>query len=146
MTKREIEKNARELIHWGLSDLNSPGTEAYEDMDGNLVESVFLGTVFGIMPSGKYYTPWANSNVDACPRCGGGGMSKLDRGICSYCDGLGSRDVYEDQLMVEALERFAERAGCYVESGEGDPCDIFMNRVVEFAEDREDYNPRAAWM
>ena len=34
---------------------------------------VYLGTVFGLTPSGKYYTPWANSNVAGCPGCGGRG-------------------------------------------------------------------------
>lgn len=35
---------------------------------------VYLGTVFSLMPSGKFYTPWACSNVDACERCGGAGQ------------------------------------------------------------------------
>jgi hypothetical protein len=36
----------------------------------------FLGTVFSLYPSGKFYTPWACSNVDACPRCQGKGTTK----------------------------------------------------------------------
>ena len=27
---------------------------------------VFIGTVFALMPSGKYYTPWAHGNVEPC--------------------------------------------------------------------------------
>jgi hypothetical protein len=36
---------------------------------------VFIGTVFGLSPSGKYYLPFACSNVDPCPRCGGRGYN-----------------------------------------------------------------------
>jgi len=35
------------------------------------VKSVFLGTVFALVPSGKYYTPWACGNVEVCPDCKG---------------------------------------------------------------------------
>lgn len=38
-----------------------------------LVRRVFLGTVFQLLPSGKYYMPWARSNVDPCTVCGGNG-------------------------------------------------------------------------
>ena len=34
---------------------------------------VFLGTVMSLTPSGKFYTPWACSNVYPCPMCGGSG-------------------------------------------------------------------------
>jgi len=34
---------------------------------------VYLGSVFALTPSGKYYQPFACSNVDACPVCGGSG-------------------------------------------------------------------------
>lgn len=35
--------------------------------------SVYLGTVFSLMPSGKYYQPFACSNVTLCPVCNGSG-------------------------------------------------------------------------
>lgn len=38
-----------------------------------MIKSVFLGTVFALTPSGKYYMPFACSNVDACPQCKGRG-------------------------------------------------------------------------
>ncbi len=34
---------------------------------------LFLGTVFGLFPSGKYYTPWACSNLNPCEVCKGKG-------------------------------------------------------------------------
>jgi hypothetical protein len=39
--------------------------------------SVFLGTVFRLYPSRKYYTPWANSNLEPCPACKGSGEVPL---------------------------------------------------------------------
>lgn len=54
-----------------------------EDDDGNKIKSVFLGTVMDLTPSGKYYTPFANSNIEKCPRCNGSGLvvnKRFDRG------------------------------------------------------------------
>jgi hypothetical protein len=34
---------------------------------------VWLGTIFGLTPSGKFYTPFAASNVMGCKRCRGTG-------------------------------------------------------------------------
>ncbi len=38
------------------------------------VVSVFVGTVFSLTPSGKYYMPWACSNVQGCAGCNGTGI------------------------------------------------------------------------
>jgi hypothetical protein len=63
--------------------------------------SIFLGTVMSLTPSGKYYTPWANSNVTP-------------------------NDIANDALWYEALDAVAESYDGWVESGEGDPCDLFV--------------------
>lgn len=55
------------------SVLRSGSDYLYRDEDGELVASLFLGTVFGLTPSGKYYLPFACSNVEPCPRCNGSG-------------------------------------------------------------------------
>jgi hypothetical protein len=45
-----------------------------DDWDGDgQRRSVFLGTVFALFPSHKFYMPWACSNLDTCPRCHGRG-------------------------------------------------------------------------
>lgn len=44
----------------------------------------YLGTVFSLLPSGKYYTPWASSNVEPCSECDGTGsipQSKFHSGL-----------------------------------------------------------------
>lgn len=45
----------------------------YEENDGQFERSVFLGTVFALFPSGKYYMPWACSNLASCAACKGTG-------------------------------------------------------------------------
>lgn len=60
----------------------------------------YLGTVFELAPSGKIYMPWS-SNVT-------------------------EEEAETDADYYTALDIVAERHGAWVESGEGDPCDIFL--------------------
>lgn len=63
--------------------------------------ATFLGTVFGLFPSGKYYTAWAHGNVNYW-------------------------ESYRDAEFGRALDDVAESHGMYISSSsEGDPCDIF---------------------
>ena len=91
--------------------------------DGDLARGIFLGTVFALCPSGKYYTPWANSNVEDCPRCKGKGTTKGN--VCTWCQGMGSREAYLDDMWYEKAQRALDRVGLILENGEGDPCDLF---------------------
>lgn len=61
----------------------------------------FLGTVFSLFPSGKYYTPFACANIT-------------------------EEEAEEDELYSEALETLAGKHGGWIDPGEGDPCDIFF--------------------
>lgn len=73
----------------------------WETEDGYEVRRVFLATVFSLAPSGKYYTPWANSNVT-------------------------EREALIDEAYWVLLEQEASEQGLCIESGEGDSCDIFV--------------------
>lgn len=73
--------------------------------DGERRVEVFIGTVAGLTPSGKYYTAWACSNVT-------------------------EEEAEEDAAWWEQLEAEAEAHGCYVTQGEGDPCDVFVGRFL----------------
>lgn len=66
-----IIKEAKEIIVNAMKCIESE--ESYTDLDGNTLKSVFIGTCFNIMPSGKYYQPFACSNVEKCPKCKGKG-------------------------------------------------------------------------
>lgn len=71
------------------------------DFEGNRHGYFLLGSVFNTMPSGKYYTPWAHSNVT-------------------------KEEAERDEIFLDALESIALRHNGWIESGEGDPCDIFF--------------------
>lgn len=52
----------------------------WEAADGGGYErKVFIGTVFQLFPSGKYYMPWACSNLDKCEECKGTGKTRRPR-------------------------------------------------------------------
>ena len=68
-----INKYKKEIQQWGWATIKKEALNNIEDReDGEGREgSCFIGTVFNLMPSGKYYMPWARSNVDLCPKCNG---------------------------------------------------------------------------
>jgi hypothetical protein len=72
---------------------------------------VFIGTVFALTPSGKYYTPYANSNVTEF-------------------------EAMLDETFWDAVETLTESYDFFLESGEGDPCDIFAAQYRD-----RDYSP-----
>lgn len=100
------------------------GEEWQESMDDYYqVRSCYVGTVFSLTPSGKYYMPFACSNVDACEKCEGYG--------CEVCGYLGSVEAYADQLFWEVAELLADEYGLVIESSEGDPCDVLVSEYRE---------------
>jgi hypothetical protein len=68
-------------------------------------------------------------------------LQKADRianGVpCPRCDGLGSHEAADDEAFRERLEAEAEEHGLYIDSGEGDPCDILAVECREAPDDEE---------
>jgi hypothetical protein len=154
-------------------------SEDWEDDEFNDCQkrAIYIGSVFSLVPSGKYYTPWANSNVDNCPCCHGTGTIpghpsarirkrnqkryermlrlglKLGREYsirhasarkaahnrwqktCSVCEGIGSKEAHDDKVWYEQAEEELSKIGCWLESGEGDPCDLFVVECRDIPED-----------
>lgn len=76
----------------------------------------FLGTVFALMPSGKYYMPWTSNQTDW--------------------------DIARDEVYMEALEAAADAAGGWIESGEWDSCDLFFGMSFYVPDnDNDDTDP-----
>lgn len=88
---------------WGeiLSDaLDNPTEDQWGDSE-NPCGTCYLGDVFSLTPSGKYYQPYACSNVS-------------------------ENEAKLDELWFEALDNIAKMFDGWIESGEGDPCDLFF--------------------
>jgi len=149
--------------------------------DGQEQRGAFLGTVFALCPSGKYYTPWANSNVDPCPVCNGKGTispewrdrlyyaiqsfrqkvlyTRLPTRVmvlthprflmpvqCEHCGGSGSREAHLDELWYEKANDALSSVGLCLESGEGDPCDLFATEYRDRENgEGEDWNDDLDW-
>lgn len=75
------------------------------DEEGNIIASCFLGTVMNTAPSGKFYSFWCNNQTRS--------------------------DVVKDQCFFDALDEVAEENGMWVDSGEGDPTDLFLRASVD---------------
>lgn len=80
-------------------------SEIYYDTDNDsLYQSTYLGSVFNIMPSGKYYMLFACSNVT-------------------------EDEAEEDERYNAQMEDELRTINAYLISGEGDPTDILINRT-----------------
>jgi hypothetical protein len=82
MTDAEHHKQqAINLVESALIEMErSVEWEEVEDDEGIFSEHerweerrLYLGSILGLTPSGKMYTPFAASNVDPCPKCEGEG-------------------------------------------------------------------------
>ena len=162
----------------------------WEDTGDHYERMVFIGTVFNLYPSGKYYMPWACSNLDKCKQCEGNGMVEVKKhrrlrkkwlmarsqitrrankfkilgnvsqlqkhswyryylnlaklvtrhnldGICSNCNGIGSREAYLDEKFSDLLEDEASAHNLFVTAGEDDPCDIFVGEACDTLPEEE---------
>jgi len=128
------------LRKWDWDAIRAEAMTNLEPDDNNPGQQVgrsYLGSCLSLAPSRKYYTPFANRNLPPCPRCHGTGHSK-DKD-CSWCGGIGSREAHLDQEWYEALDKVAEEHGLSIESGEGDPCDLFACVTLESRDEREDF-------
>lgn len=95
-------QNATETYDRAVDDNDLEFLELTGDIDGDqIIGRCFLGSVFAIMPSGKYWTWWASSNVNRI-------------------------EALQDTAYMAALDAEAQSRNLWIESGEGDPCDLFV--------------------
>ena len=106
-------KYIENAIDWERVEKDCEDEDGQRTEDGDTTGSSFLGSVFSIMPSGKYWTFWACSNVD-------------------------QKEMMKDTAFNEALELVANEHGYWIEAGEGDPCDLFICKLMEEQEDEND--------
>lgn len=75
------------------------------------IRSIYLGSL--INPSGKYYLPFACSNVEGCPRCHGTGKTSIPH-RCNFCGGTGAREY-----PMNAERKGKGLFSCHVCDGKG---------------------------
>ena len=86
--------------------------DAFED---NHYYAEYVGTVFNMTPSGKFYMPFASSNVSV-------------------------KEAAIDEFWQEEFERILSEEDCWQQSGEGNPCDIFICKAYDPPEiEHEDF-------
>lgn len=120
--------------------------------------AIFLGSVFNVYPSGKYYQPFACGNLHPCPRCKGLGK-RLDavktpiqgrHGLycmarwvpCGRCDGGGSHEAADDERFAKVAEKALAKIGAYLTGGEGDGCDVYVMESRDISDAEEEGEDR----
>lgn len=106
------------------------------------IGSEYLGSQLTLTFSGKYYQPFACSNVDLCPACMGEGSVEIcgehgpsvKKVECPICQGVGSFEAFVDEVWWEELDRVAARYECVVDFGEGNPLDTYLCTLTECSE------------
>ena len=106
-TEDEIREYAKDIVN----DVKENGdwSEPYEDENGEMIQSCFIGTVMALAPSGKYYMPWCTNQTED--------------------------DEDKDSIFYNALEEYASDAGFFTFNGDGDPCDMFIGKFTEDSEE-----------
>jgi len=132
--RKAMQQRVRDNV--GLSGLMAEVQDAdpYVE-DGYVVQATYLGGI-SFFPSGKFYTPWANSNVERCPKCKGSG--------CWNCVNVGSVEAAEDEIFREELESALEELGLFHHSdgtdhfaGWSTDIDEFLNFIIDTVEDND---------
>lgn len=96
-------KNPNELGDIGISVYCGMENYGYEPL---VRASIYIGSVFSVYPSGKYYTFWTTNQT--------------------------AEDVRKDEAFQAAMDKLTERYNIILESGEGDPTDLFFVRYYEY--------------
>ena len=96
--KRNLKADAADILALPTTAPTN-GETVYDDGEGNILASFYLGSTLSLDPCGRYHHFLSPNGLTA--RC---------------------------ERYWENLERAAEELGLSITSGEGDPCDVFVVR------------------
>jgi len=136
-TAKALHYKSKIHINWNNILKELCGTPWEEVEPGRRERQIYLGSWLNMSPSGKYYMPYACSNVEVCRACAEASDAPCDE--TSPCTGStgdpltgeGHCEVCRDAAWQKQLEDEASEFGLYVTSGEGDPCDIMIGQYKE---------------
>ena len=86
-----------------MIDPSELARDAIKRMDEEDLAVLYVGSVLDLLPSGKYYTPWANSNVT-------------------------EEEAEADEEWWETFDAELAKHNAWSETYEGDPLDILVVR------------------
>ena len=120
---KEEEESLETGIDWDWARKDLDDQEWYDNDSGDEERQVYLGTVFSVMPSGKYYLPFACSNVESCPVCKG--ETEYGEMTCGICRGEGKRGIHpDDDVSTFDLVNVGQQCtSCNGTGKTGIPCD-----------------------
>ena len=131
-TEKEVAEHAQACVEgYSAAELLANGHIHVDMLEGRVEFTDYMGSCLSLAPSGKYYMPWACSNLDPCEFCDGEGKED-DEAPCEHCGGVGSQEAHFDEIFYEELESAAERAGVYITGSEGDGCDVMVGTCLEY--------------
>jgi hypothetical protein len=93
-----------EDLDWDYLEKELEMAEPEKDFFGEERREIVIGNIQSATPSGKYYTPWASSNVS-------------------------ETEALADAWAWAELELAAQKRGLYIGSSEYDPLDITLGKV-----------------
>ena len=100
-----VAKYTKEISAWDWKAIQSSAwSNCFIDEENNIVASCWLGTPFGIYPSGKVYAFWTSNQTRS--------------------------DVIKDECFIEALEAVAESHGMFINYED----DIFAQAMLDSPE------------
>jgi len=89
---------------------------------------VYLGTIMTLTPSGKYYTPFAHSNVEVCDAC------QHHEPPCDPelpCSTTQCCEACKDAAFWLKLETEAEKRGLFVTTNPDCPTDVLIGQLID---------------
>lgn len=107
MNVPEVIENARSIIKNAAAELDTAEIERDESDFGDFstIQRVFIGNSLYISPSGKFYLPFACSNLEECPVCNGAGA--IDNPHYNNALSVQAREIFHsgkyDQHEIRAL-------------------------------------------
>jgi len=113
------------------AELDAAEAQPSFDDEERLERWVYLGTVFSLMPSGKFYMPWACSNVEPCPRCQGRGVVDNPTRAC-LPEASAAVLAEQAQVLDRKIRELAVRHYGYACEGEWpNELDILLARTAQ---------------
>lgn len=124
------EDYAKEIAGWDWKKIVAEcKSNVQENEEGEKEGMCYIGSVMNLTPSGKLYTPFANSNLDLCEKCqGSGSVTNLKADL--------NRHSLLDKRDNELTRKLLDSHGSYTEWPEDE-----MAKIKKLRDGKEECKP-----